>query len=94
MAGKISLHELQCLATNPEVPESELWRYFTAERNLSTAFGPAVGPNPETVEIPPGAERLESGLKLGNALSRMRRANRFDLRLAAGDKRPVLISGC
>lgn len=92
MTNKISLQELQRLAIDPEVPEETLKPYFTADSDSSHAFRPAIVPNPETVDIPPGAERLVGGMALGNALSRFRRRNRFNLRLFSGDSRPILIS--
>jgi len=91
---KISMATLQQMARDPELPESELRRYFIARPEESRAFAPAVIPNPALVDVAEPLDVTEGAMMMSwaNGLARLRRQERFKLRRALGDSRPVLVS--
>jgi hypothetical protein len=94
---KISFGELQRLARDPNTPEAELRKYFKAVPEAGGPFSPAIIPNPEFVDIEAPTEGFDSTegailLGMANGLSRTRRQAKFDLRIASGDTRPVLVA--
>ncbi|KAB2851154.1 MAG: DUF2272 domain-containing protein, partial [Hyphomicrobiaceae bacterium] len=92
--SKISMAELQRLMRDPTIRESQLRPYFTAHPGASRPFAPAIIPNPELVDVAAPRDDLEGAMMMdwANGLSRLRRQNEFKLRMARGDKRPVLVS--
>jgi hypothetical protein len=91
---RISMRELQDMVRDPQVPERELRPYFIASPDSARPFAPAVIPNPALVDVAEPRDRTEGAMMMSwaNGLSRLRRQERFRARMAAGDRRPVLVS--
>lgn len=92
--ARISMAELQRLMRDPAVPESELQQYFTIAASASRPFAPGVIPDPARVAVEPPSDPLEAAMlgSWANGLSRLRRQEKFQARVASGDARAVLVS--
>lgn len=96
MSGpKTSFDELEAMLADPELPDAAIRPYLRALPELTTAFAPAVQPDPERVRMRPLDTARARGLGFldwANRWSRWRRQRRFERRLQAGDRAPVLAS--
>ena len=91
---RISMRKLQEMMRDPHVDDAVLAPYFTVNPAASRPFSPAVIPNPALVDVAAPAD-MQEGLMMmswANDLSRLRRQEKFKLRIALGDRRPVLVS--
>lgn len=92
-AALISFAELKRRLRDPSIPDHEIAPFLTAREGLVGAFDPRVTPNPSVVRMDDDAAfEVESAIGWGNAMSRWRRRQRFEMRLALGEKKPVLVS--
>lgn len=90
---KIPYEEFKGMLMDVDVPDSKIAEYLTADRLESTAFNPAVVPDPLKVKMTPEAEfDVESAISWGNSISRWRRQQRFNQAIAKGVRKPVLVS--
>ena len=91
---RVSMRKLQEMMRDPNIDDDLLKGYFITHPEASKPFAPAVMPNPELVDVAPPADTLEGVMMMGwaNDLSRLRRQAKFRARMAAGDRRPVLVS--
>lgn len=93
---RISPTELNRRLADPDIPESELAKFFTLDDERSGLFHPALKLNPETVALPAAAEearaRSEAAMNFANGFARMRRLRRFDAMIADGYAGPILVS--
>lgn len=91
---RISMRELQEMMRNPDIDDAELRPYFVFDSSVSRAFAPAVIPNPALVDVAVPADTIEGAMMMSwsNGLSRFRRQEKFKVRMALGDQRPVLVS--
>jgi hypothetical protein len=91
---RIPMRALQDLVRNLDMPDRELRRYFIANPDNGRPFAPAVIPNPALVDVAEPRDLTEGAMMMSwaNGLSRLRRHERFRARMAAGDRRPVLVS--
>lgn len=88
---KISYEAFKAKVIDPDVPDAEIARYLTADREKSGPFDPRIVPDPDKVEMTKvGDADVESAIRWGNAMCRFRRKLRFEQ--AQSDGRPVLIS--
>jgi hypothetical protein len=93
MAKKLSYSEFKQLLMNLDVPDSEIAGYLTAKPKESGPFDPKIVPDPSKVAMTKeGDLDVESAIRWGNAICRWRRQARFDRRIAAGERKPVLVS--
>ncbi|TAV87168.1 hypothetical protein ELI24_28910 (plasmid) [Rhizobium ruizarguesonis] len=91
--AKISYQEFKQKLMDPEVPDSEIAKYLTADRKASGPFDPRIEPDPQKVEMPIEAQMdVESAIRWGNAICRWRRQQAFQNRIASGIRKPVLVS--
>ena len=92
--GRISMRELQEMMRDPQVDDAELRTYFVGDPSLAKPFAPGVIPNPALVDIAEPQDIVEGAMMMSwaNGLSRLRRQEVFRARMAAGDRRPVLVS--
>jgi hypothetical protein len=91
--GKISYDEFKAMLMNPDVPDSTIAPYLTANPDESGPFDPYFEPDPAKVEMTAEGEfDVESAIRWGNAVARWRRQVRFHNRLAQGVRKPVLVS--
>jgi hypothetical protein len=92
--GRISMEQLQEMMRDPDIPDTELKKYFTANPQTSKPFAPAIIPDPARVEVAPPADGLEGAMMMSwaNGLSRLRRQEKFRRRRERGDRRIVLVS--
>jgi len=92
--GRVSMRELTDMMRDPRIQEAELRPYFTGDPTLAKPFAPGIIPNPERVDIAPPRDIVEGAMAMSwaNGLSRMRRQAQFQARIAAGDRKPVLVS--
>lgn len=89
----ISFEELEAKLRDPTVLDSEIRPFLMADTRDSGAFDPRVVPDPTKVSMDEQARfRVESVLRWGNAIARWRRQRRYEMRRAAGEKLPVLVS--
>jgi hypothetical protein len=92
-AARITYAELKAMLMNPAIPDQEIAPYLTAVKGEVGPFDPVVIPDPERVILDPVAQfEVESAIDWGNGISRWRRRERFKDRLAAGDRKPILVS--
>lgn len=91
---RMSMTELQALLRDPEVPDRELRPYFRIDTERSRPFAPELAFDSTRVAIDGAGPGLEGAMFMGwaNQMARWRRQRRFELRLKAGDTRPVLVS--
>ena len=91
---RLSMRRLQEMMRDPQVDDAMLARYFTVDRDASRPFSPAVIPDAALVDVAVPADLQEGRMMMSwaNDLSRLRRQEKFKLRLALGDRRPVLVS--
>lgn len=92
--GRVSMRELTDMMRDPSIDEAELRPYFTGAPELAKPFAPGIIPNPELVDVAPPRDIVEGAMAMSwaNGLSRMRRQAAFQARIAAGDRKPVLVS--
>jgi len=92
--GRMSMRELTEMMRDPSVSETELRPYFVGDPTLAKPFAPGIIPNPELVDIAQPRDIVEGAMAMSwaNGLSRMRRQAAFQARIAAGDRKPVLVS--
>jgi len=90
----VSMRQLTEMMRDPSIPDTELRRYFIGAPTLAKPFSPGVIPNPELVDIAEPRDIVEGAMAMSwaNGLSRMRRQAAFQARIAAGDRKPVLVS--
>lgn len=90
---KISYEQFKAKLMDPDVPDSQIAQYLTANREESGPFDPRIEPDPAKVELGPEARMdVESAIRWGNAICRWRRQKRFEAAIASGVKKPVLVS--
>ena len=92
--GRISMRELQEMMRDPDLPDAELRKYFTANPDTARPFAPSIVPDPERVEVSSPADDLEGAMIMSwaNGLCRLRRQEKFKRRQKNGDRRIVLVS--
>lgn len=93
-AGEIGLAELQRRLADPQVEIATLKPYLVVERDPATGLA-KLAPNPKRVKDidDPGLRtRGMSGMDALNGAFRARRRAEFELRLALGDKRPIVLA--
>ncbi|NKJ72714.1 hypothetical protein GFL38_10610 [Rhizobium leguminosarum bv. viciae] len=91
--SKISYEDFKQKLMDPNVPDSEIAKYLTANPTESGPFDPRIEPDPKKVVLGPEAQMdVESAIRWGNAICRWRRQQRFQLAIANGVKKPVLVS--
>ncbi|MBB4233243.1 hypothetical protein [Rhizobium mongolense] len=91
--AKISYAEFKKKLMDPDVPDSEIAPYLTADREASGPFDPRIEPDPKKVEMGPEAQMdVESAIRWGNAICRWRRQQAFERRISSGVRKPVLVS--
>ena len=90
---KITYDELERMLQDPSVPDSAIAPYLMADREQGGPFDPRVVPDPGRVAMDATAEfRVESAMRWANSICRWRRQRRFETRVAAGERLPVLVS--
>ena len=90
---KISYDELERMLRDPSVPDAAIAPYLMADPEQGGPFDPRVVPDPRRVAMDATAEfRVESAMRWANAICRWRRQRRFEQRVAAGERLPVLVS--
>lgn len=91
--ARISYEDFKKKVMNPNIPDSEIAKYLTAEAGTRGPFDPIVKPDPDKVAITrEGQFDTENAMRWANDACRWRRHARFDNRIAAGEKKPVLVS--
>jgi len=91
--AKLPYAEFKQMVLDPDVPDSEIAQYLTANPERGSAFDPAIVPDPSKVEVTAETELdVESAIRWGNAICRFRRQTRFERRLLLGENKPVLVS--
>ncbi|NKQ73453.1 hypothetical protein C3Y89_24455 [Rhizobium sp. UPM1132] len=91
--AKISYEEFKRRLMDPDVPDADIAKYLTADRQASGPFDPRIEPNPAKVEMgPEGRMDVESAIRWGNAVCRWRRQQAFQRRIESGIRKPVLVS--
>lgn len=89
---RISADEFRAMVTDISVPDraiGELLIRSPDDRNLGKLRDITLVPDPTKVAVEEGKE---NALAIGNGISRSRRQRRFQLAIALGDTRPVLVS--
>jgi endonuclease/exonuclease/phosphatase family metal-dependent hydrolase len=91
MPEKISLHEFQRRLRDPDFPEQDLVPYISIDESTSTAFNPALQPNPDTVDV----GQLEGAvlMRVFNRASRLRRKLAYERRIGAGATLRIVSEG-
>ncbi|MDB4222925.1 hypothetical protein N9850_04070 [Granulosicoccus sp.] len=89
--SKITYSEYLQILHDLEVTDEEILNYSVIDSGRG-AFDIRIRPNPEKVELGSNDVAIENALAIGNKLSRWRRQGKFQNRLAAGDKRPIIAS--
>lgn len=90
-----SFDELEAMLADPDVPDSAIRPYLSADPDTSRPFDPVIVPDPAQVTMRPLDEVRAQGLGFldwANRWSRWRRRRRFERRFSAGDPAPVLVS--
>ncbi len=90
--AKVTYQEFLKMLADPDVPESELAKYVTIDREASGPLNPVLAPNPTQVAMTMDELEMENAMRIGNSYSRWRRQRAFNKRKKAGDKSPVLVS--
>lgn len=88
---KITYEEYQRKLLDATVADEEILKYSKIVKGEG-AFDWDLVADPGKVMISEEDQRIESAMKIGNTLSRLRRAFRFGRRLHDGDQSPVLVS--
>ena len=91
MSKKMTLGEWFDRVRDPLTSDSEVMSISKIEKGAG-AFDFSIVPDPRYVDVPAEEADLESAMRIGNGLSRRRRAASFHLRQLRGDPSPVLVS--
>jgi len=89
--SKIPYTQYLAMLNDLEAAEESILAYSLVKSGRS-AFDVQLHPSPEKVEITEQELSAENAMAIGNRLARWRREGRFANRIAAGDKRPVIVS--
>jgi hypothetical protein len=93
---KISYADLKAMIMNPDTPGTEIGKYLRKDPRKTKKGGPLdpqLVPDPAKVDMTREAEfEVESAMRWGNSVERWRREQRFNARIAHGERKPVLVS--
>ncbi|WP_371168122.1 caspase family protein [Aliiroseovarius sp. 2305UL8-7] len=93
--AKITVEELMSKMANLDTEEAEFAGYFILDEDASGAFEPRFKLNPETVQIPRGADAEQRSAALMNSanwFARMNRKSKFQKKIAEGYDGPIIVS--
>lgn len=92
--ARVSMRQLQEMMTNPDIPDSELKKYFIVNPGTSRPFAPSIIPDPARVDVAAPTDTLEGAMMMSwaNGLCRLRRQKEFNRRHKQSDPRVVLVS--
>jgi hypothetical protein len=88
---KITYSELLDKVRDPKTSDEELRQYFTIETGLG-GFDFKLEVDPQRVTMSRADEELESAMKIGNGIARLRRRLAFFDRVDQFPERPILVS--
>ncbi|MDX8528045.1 hypothetical protein RFM68_26555 [Mesorhizobium sp. MSK_1335] len=90
---KLSYRDFKAMVMDPHVPDSDIAPYLKAIPEASGPFAPRVAPDPDKVYLTAeGQLDIQSAVDWGNAISRWRRHQAFNLAITDGVRKPVLVS--